>query len=705
MMDICNYCRELITAEITTVETSRDDTSPEDFKSLHHRNIGELTESSATCVLCLRILEAMKSSHVPGLDPFDGNPLNLQGTRHKSQTARYEELAEQGIAAVSLSRGEDPYGLSIAYIKDQSRGGDLTHRAIWNTDGEIPFSSRVPVIRTWLENCLHNHPNCESYGKEYARGSFAWEVDRAIHSEQSARIVERLSIANEVSNATDGVFRPTRLIDVGTQGSASPVRLVITSEDDELKGYHSSYIALSHCWGPQPTGIPTMKTTNIDDFKREIERGSLPKNFQDAIRVTRELGVRYLWIDSLCIQQDATEDWEHEASMMDQVYKNSLLTLSVTDSPNAHGGLHLNTLRPAVAVHVHPNEPKTRIRIPAAKEQELHHSPLQARGWVLQELVLSRRTIHFTKNQMYWQCRAHFASEDGLIHDTRFRSLGYGWIPLTQELTWSEPASAYEHWWLWVHDFSHRSFTYSGDKLAALAGITHFYAHLTGDTPVLGMWLEHVTLELSWYLESPRLAKGAEPKRAENAMLPSWTWLAHDTASVAGPFGRLASSSHQPHMIVLDVKLEWQRRPYTSNLKSMPVMAAFAASKRFAFVPWPTSHKSRLSGHKHPRRWIVEGQEPCEYSQCFFDFDVGETGFEAECLFLGWNRFPLWDEVDQILHRGFGTFLIVVRIDEESEGDPGAPGVYGRIGVGRFSGTADGATPFDPLGYKLYALV
>lgn len=34
----------------------------------------------------------------------------------------------------------------------------------------------------------------------------------------------------------------------------------------------------------------------------------MPKAYQDTVRVARALGVKYIWIDALCIIQDDRED-------------------------------------------------------------------------------------------------------------------------------------------------------------------------------------------------------------------------------------------------------------------------------------------------------------------------------------------------------------------------------------------------------------
>jgi hypothetical protein len=97
---------------------------------------------------------------------------------------------------------------------------------------------------------------------------------------------------------------PARLIDVGVLKDSQQPRLIITSE---LKnGSNNSYVTLSHRWAS--THVVKLESSNIDSFSQCIPLESLSNTFLDAIRVTRALGVRYLWIDSLCIIQDSLAD-------------------------------------------------------------------------------------------------------------------------------------------------------------------------------------------------------------------------------------------------------------------------------------------------------------------------------------------------------------------------------------------------------------
>lgn len=65
----------------------------------------------------------------------------------------------------------------------------------------------------------------------------------------------------------------------------------------------------------------------------------MPKTFQHAIIVARELAIRYVWIDSLCIIQDDLKDWETESSKVKTVYAGAYLTVAALAAANDHVGL------------------------------------------------------------------------------------------------------------------------------------------------------------------------------------------------------------------------------------------------------------------------------------------------------------------------------------------------------------------------------
>jgi hypothetical protein len=253
---------------------------------------------------------------------------------------------------------------------------------------------------------------------------------------------------------------PTRVIDVGEGAYSDYIRLYCSKKDEQ-----GDYVALSHCWGEftdtQRAVFCTFKE-NINDRVRRIETSKLPKTFRDAVRVTRELGQRYLWIDSLCIIQNDPEDWRREANTMEMVYSKAYFTIAATSAHNSiQGFLDPKPRRQREFVKIEkpppPPSPKplalsreekmralydelivsqrpryktftttgdgilTEVNAdfaPPEVEQfplyicehiddftkDVEESVLNSRGWVFQERALSRRILHFSAAQTYWEC-------------------------------------------------------------------------------------------------------------------------------------------------------------------------------------------------------------------------------------------------------------------------------------------------------------
>jgi hypothetical protein len=76
------------------------------------------------------------------------------------------------------------------------------------------------------------------------------------------------------------------------------------------------------------------KTTKalLPKFEKLIKRESLPATFQDAITATYRLDFRFLWIDTLCIVQNDTEDWNNKTAKMAEYYNKSALMISASTS-------------------------------------------------------------------------------------------------------------------------------------------------------------------------------------------------------------------------------------------------------------------------------------------------------------------------------------------------------------------------------------
>jgi hypothetical protein len=125
----------------------------------------------------------------------------------------------------------------------------------------------------------------------------------------------------------------TRVLDVGK--SDKEVRL------HEAKGEKGHYVALSYRWGDANMNLTTNAT--LLEHLENIDISTICTTIRDAILVTREIGFRYLWADSLCIIQDSEEDWEQEALRMGEIYQNC--TLSITASVATSGDSSLFGVR------------------------------------------------------------------------------------------------------------------------------------------------------------------------------------------------------------------------------------------------------------------------------------------------------------------------------------------------------------------------
>lgn len=195
---------------------------------------------------------------------------------------------------------------------------------------------------------------------------------------------------------------PTRLIDLGDRFSLGRLRpgnfshktVRLIAPTQPLR-----YIALSHCWGNLGQRPWLTTSGNLDRrLKTGFSIDDLPSTFQDAITVTRELDERYLWIDSLCILQGEDDDdahmndWKIEAGKMQDVFRGAYCTIAATSSENSQQGFLTRA------------NSKSAPPIADNFEDDVLRGNLNTRAWVLQERALSRRILHFTNRQTYWEC-------------------------------------------------------------------------------------------------------------------------------------------------------------------------------------------------------------------------------------------------------------------------------------------------------------
>jgi hypothetical protein len=237
--------------------------------------------------------------------------------------------------------------------------------------GEAPERSRstkeaILALKSWIETCLTSHPACTA-------------AQRTL---------------------------PTRVLDV----SSNDPSFYVSLEENE------PYAALSHCWGKSPL-IQTHQNT-LQDRICGIPWNSLSRTFQDAIVTTRELGLRYIWIDSLCIVQDDPEDWARESGRMASIYEGAQVVLAASDAMDGHDGFlgRRSNENPSPrsifqGIKDDGNPYSIRIRkgdyhrwygdaLPPRSRAQADPSPLSTRGWAFQERLLATRYVQFRSQEL-----------------------------------------------------------------------------------------------------------------------------------------------------------------------------------------------------------------------------------------------------------------------------------------------------------------
>ena len=337
-------------------------------------------------------------------------------------------------------------------------------------------------------------------------------------------------------------YHPTRLIEVASCPSDS---------DDELHlriaGEHSPdipYMTLSHCWGKSEFLKLTKATSQRlrDGFSGA---DTLSKTFQDAITICQELGVRYLWIDSLCIFQDSNEDWQCEAAQMGQVYGNSICNIAATGAFNDEEGCFrdrdTSLLQPCTIKSEWDNRDNRIWEIIHKRfwDNRITQTRLNRRGWVMQERWLSPRVLHYGRDQLLWECSELDACEtypDGLPEPLRnglsgfkldaelMGPLGY-WRKI--DAATPDPDLSFHRIWsdiVWRYSFT--SLTKGEDKLVAISGIAKRLQGILNDEYLAGLWGKYLPSDLLWSVEE--METNLQLARPKPYRAPSWSWASVD---------------------------------------------------------------------------------------------------------------------------------------------------------------------------------
>lgn len=305
-------------------------------------------------------------------------------------------------------------------------------------------------------------------------------------------------------------------------------------------------MALSYFWGTKPLdGALRLLRSTIEQLSQDQPVDNLPKTFRDAISIAERFGVHYIWIDRLCIFQDSAEDWAKEASSMQDVYKNAHFGLAALGAENPDDGCFfqrdVSKVAPTIVrFKLKEDEFENAFRFELDRSWSwllsFENEPLLQRSWVVQERVLSPRTLHFGRKQVFWECSeagccethprgvGEEASRKPELHHSMWKELLDG---LERNYTGDPYKQLFSDWGILVNYYVSRKLTMSSDKLVAISGLANdMKARLQQLKPgphryLAGIWEENLMAEIAWNVLSPAI-------RPSDYRAPSWSWACLD---------------------------------------------------------------------------------------------------------------------------------------------------------------------------------
>lgn len=368
----------------------------------------------------------------------------------------------------------------------------------------------------WLRACLQSHPCCKLNGQN---------------------------------------LYPSRLIDLAPTLQGGNCRIIQGSS--KLQG---GYISLSHKWGDN---TPILTRKNFEKYRSEIPWEAMPGIFRDAIKIAQVLGIRYLWIDSICVFQDNKEDIAYEVARMQEVYANALCNIAaLTARTDSLFSSRDPSRTDSHNVILDPLKLNHGLDTPVLLHDEyrwhfnVDRSPLSRRGWVLQEQLLARRTLYYGADQIFWECRAgrrnetyptlyhtltesmplrHVSTMDPIIdtlQNTKFL-VGRDAFTGAKKTNNSDVDNdiLVKAWTYLVQNYTNRSISFPQDRLLAISGIAEKFSHMTHYRWAAGLWEEQLPLTLLWHVEEKE-----ELHTVPNGYCcPSWSWASQSNAVVFVP--------------------------------------------------------------------------------------------------------------------------------------------------------------------------
>lgn len=308
------------------------------------------------------------------------------------------------------------------------------------------------------------------------------------------------------------------------------------------------YVALSYVWGGPGEGYWTTKA-NLKQRSTSggLDASMMPGTISDTIQLVRQLGERYLWIDALCIVQDDPKDKEEQIGKMELIYGSSTFTVIAVGCTSARD--------PLPGVRSGTRDPKQQIvkiqglhlAVPLAVPNEaLASSVWNERGWTYQEVMLSRRRIFFTAQQVHFECRKDVWNEDVVAehinltwdqHPLKYN--GVGQLTSTSAPPRSGREAYVTDYMEVIGGYTQRRLTVESDIVDAVTALLNAFTKgfkLPGKAFRFGMPLVDLERALLWQPAANAPHSRRVPSDGTRAPWPSWSWAAWRGATRYGSF-------------------------------------------------------------------------------------------------------------------------------------------------------------------------
>ncbi|KAH8911273.1 HET-domain-containing protein [Coniochaeta sp. PMI_546] len=325
------------------------------------------------------------------------------------------------------------------------------------------------------------------------------------------------------------------VLDVSTSYIDGIVRLV-TPEQEE----RGEYVALSYCWGGPQKLVTTV--ANRTDLQRGFELSRLPRTIMEAVQVTASLGIRYLWVDALCIVQDDEASKAVEIEKMGNIYGDATIVLLAASgtSRSADDGF-LNPYRDISIVPYYSILTGTVVSVCLAVGTETA-PPLDMRGWTYQERNLaSRRLIFGGPRGVSFSC-----AEQSLVYESGAWKRDGNGADTTERVIRNEDSRT--RWHEIFEEYSLRALTFAADRLPAIAGFAANHAPEPGDVYIAGMWRSQIVDDLMWKVQFGQLKGEPFKLTLDQYRSPGWSWI--------------SVLDHVPNRVVGCAKNDLRRRLY-----------------------------------------------------------------------------------------------------------------------------------------------